>query len=321
MSITNTNLGNITNINSINVNVNNNVQYLEPQTFYFNSTTKTMTTTVPTSDIVTNFVLDYAIGNVEFLTGIYTFTSNPFINFKNNQVIIELTGFTSASNTGFGLELFFELYKNNVRLRSSRDSFFITDTTIKTDPYISILESNIGESTINDVFSIYLYFSRYSDGINAITARLNLDKSFITIMNSHNKGYEYIEKNRNWWDDVVVLINTDYNFTNEFVITKGCWIIELSLTFFVVANGVHAFFIKSKNNITNTIVNNTLHYWGALTLAGGNHTVKTRQIINTNTFMRIQQLIYWINVGSGTNMTIRGSNSTFANYIRYIKIG
>jgi hypothetical protein len=324
MSLTNKILGNITKINSINVNVNNNVEYLETQKFYFNSTTKNMITTAPTSNNVTDFVLNFAngIGTFTLLIGKYTFTSNPFINFNNNQVIIELDAFTSMTNTGFGSEVFFEIYKNNVYLLTARQSYPITDTTNNDDPYICILEANIGNSTINDVFSINLYFRRYNDGINAITGRINLDKSFITIMNTHSKGYLFIERNRKWSDDVVLNNYTDYNLAYSFNITKGCWIIELSLTFNVVSTGVHAFYIRIKDLSTSLFINNTLYYWGTLTSTGGNHTVKTRQIITTYTnYTPIEPFIFWINVGStGSNITMRGAN-TIPNYIRYIKIG
>ena len=50
-------------------------------------------------------------------------------------------------------------------------------------------------------------------------------------MNVHNKGYEYIEKNRYASNDITLLHNVDSFIGYPFFITKGCWIIEASLTY------------------------------------------------------------------------------------------
>jgi hypothetical protein len=329
MSIsTNNILGNVTYINSINVNVNNNIQYVQPETFYFNSTNKTMTTSVPTTNNVTDFTISYGLGTTDYIIDTYTFTSNPFINYidrNNPRVMIELRVFTCVTNTGFGTNLYFELYKNNVEKGRSESTYYINESSIDTiNPYITILDTTLDYLNINDVFTIKLYFNLTSNG-TAYTGKINFDKSSFRIGYSYNhtKGYEYIEKNRLRSSDETFTTNNEYSMSNKFNLFKGIWIMEFSFTFYVNTSGTYGFVVKTKEPGSGIIFNNTMHYYSSLTSTGPglNHTVKIRHILNIyNYIMEIQPFITWFSYGSGVNVTIRGSN-THTNYIRLIKIG
>ena len=141
-------------------------------------------------------------------------------------------------------------------------------------------------------------------------------------MKEYNKGYYYIFKNRFIINDTTYTSGNDNQISESFVLNKGCWIIEISLTFYVNTSGVYAFFIKMKDEITSTFINTTQQYWGALTSTGSglNHTVKLRQIISIDKSIKLVLFINWINFSTSANVALRGTNS-FANFIRYIKIG
>ena len=315
-------LGNITNINCENIIVTDNIQHLPPERLYFDSTNKTITTITPTANNVTDIALNIGTGNVSVLIDTYTFIPKPFINFIGyTRILIELRVPICVTNSNFGSQLYFEIYKNNQLKGRSYNTYYINETTIdENNPYIVIMDITLEESNINDVFSIKPYFY-YTNNSSAYIGKINLNKSYLTINYNHNKGYEYIEKNRYHWADVqFTRSNVDSFYALPFFIFKGCWIVETNLTFNIAGNGTYNFYIRTKDNITNTFINTT-QYYSVLTTAGGNHTFKISQIINTPyTYMQLQQCITWIDYAGLANITLRGStNNTY--YIRFIKIG